>query len=147
MVGSDISTHVMVKPCFRGIEQDFKNLNILRKNYTWLAFLLQFFRPDSLDVSTHFQDLKYFCLQNVCLTSVFSPSVPDYRWWGQKLWRWSEEDHHVLDLTWSLPCLAQLNHHMSEFVTKFLDQQIKYKVRFTIISVCSCAESFHPYCW
>ena len=50
------------------------------------------------------------------------------------------------DLTWSGLCLAQLNHHMSEFVTKFLDQQIKYKVRFKIISLSAQrTESFHPH--
>ena len=126
MVDSNISTHVMVKPCFQGIEQDnMMLLNIWRTKFL-AFFFLQFF----CHISWCFYSLS--TLETCFLTPVFSPSVPDYSGRGEKCWRSAVEDCRP-DLTWSGLCLAQLNHHMSEFVTKFLDQQIKYKVRFKII--------------
>ena len=128
MVDNNISTHVMVKPCFQGIEQDI----MLKHSKDKIpGFFLTLFLPI---FSRCFSSLPrfeiFFSEKTIFLTSVFSPSVPDCG--RREWWRWSLEDCK-LDTTWSGQCLAQLNHHMSEFVTKFRDQQIKYKVRFKII--------------
>ena len=82
MVDNNISTHVMVKPCFQGIEQDI----MLKHSKDKIpGFFLTLFLPI---FSRCFSSLPrfeiFFSEKTIFLTSVFSPSVPDCgrrEWW------------------------------------------------------------------